>query len=195
MLCAGRRVRSYIKTTASRTLDVKVTMCTVQDGLRSASYHIISYHINITSYHTVPHHITSYHIISYHITSYHIISHHITFHHIMLYRAIFKSHVGILCKANSSLCWFEFAEIKKSRCSHRVLWRGLLPEAWTSRRMNIWHAHTERHTSPQSDGADRLDSVIHLFDPIPLKVLRLCILHSTHQRNFNVHFCAANVPH
>jgi len=27
-----------------------------------------------------------------------------------------------------------------------------------------------------------------LFDPIPLKVLRLCILHSTHQRNFNVHF-------
>jgi hypothetical protein len=29
-----------------------------------------------------------------------------------------------------------------------VLWRGLPPEAWTSRRMNMWHAHTERHTSP-----------------------------------------------
>ena len=122
----------------------------------------------------------------------HIIPHHISAHHIPSYHVI-PCH--LLCKANSSLCWFKFAEIKKSRCSHRVLWRGLPPEAWTSRRMNMWHAHTERHTSPQSDGADRLDSVIHLFDPIPLKVLRLCILHSTHQRNFNVHFCAANVPH
>ena len=108
-----------------------------------ASSHIIPHRI-------ASHHIISYlyHIISYHITSYYIISHHITFHHIMLYRAIFKSHVGILCKANSSLFWLKFVETRKSRCSHRVLWRGLLPEAWTNRRMNMWHVHTERHTSP-----------------------------------------------
>ena len=70
MLYASRRVRSYIKTTASRTLDVKVTMCTVQDGLRNASYHIISH-----QYHIIPHRITSYHIILHHTTSYLITSH------------------------------------------------------------------------------------------------------------------------
>ena len=157
--------------------------------------------LGFKSHHTTPYRITSHHIIlvSYHIILHRITSYHITSHSIISCYTVPSSKVMLAYYVKQTVPYFGWNLLKPGNHDAPIVCCGAVcclkhgrTEEWTcgTRTQNATH----RHTSPQSDGADRLDSVIHLFDPIPLKVLRLCILHSTHQRNFNVHFCVANVP-